>query len=190
MARKALLIGSQIDGLTGVGNDIGSMANALDRWGFTSVRCEAENASRAGILDAYERLIADAERPGRGGHLLQRARRLRPPAGRRPSSSRPAGYGVQFIVPTDYHSSTEDDFRGITSVELSVLLARLTEKTKNATVVLDCCHAAHMSRGPRHDGEVARPAGHRPASSRPTWTGSSAVGNGSTCGLRRATPGP
>jgi len=52
----------------------------------------------------------------------------------------------QFIVPVDIEEPTDDDFRGITSLELSALLAQLTRKTKNATVILDCCHAARMSR--------------------------------------------
>ncbi|HZN73955.1 MAG TPA: caspase family protein [Micromonosporaceae bacterium] len=146
MARRALLIGSQTGRLTGVGNDISSMSTTLDQWGFTSIRCEGENASRAGILDAYERLIARTGSEdavvvyysGHGGYC-------RPPADQ---TGGPGRRTIQFIVPTDYHASTEDDFRGITSFELSLLLARLTEKTKNATVVLDCCHAAHMSRDP------------------------------------------
>jgi hypothetical protein len=144
MARKALLIGSQTEGLTGVGNDVAAMSRVLDLWGFASSPCEAENASRAGILDAYERLIADANQDdavvvyysGHGGYSEGPDDRTLAPARRT----------IQFIVPTDYHASTENDFRGITAVELSLLLARLTEKTKNVTVVLDCCHAAHMSR--------------------------------------------
>lgn len=144
MARRALLIGAQTGVLSGVGNDVASMSAALDSWGFRSVRCEAENASRAGILDAYERLIADTRAgdavvvyySGHGGYA-------RPPA---ELSVAPHRSALQFIVPTDYRESTEDDFRGITSVELSLLLARLTEETRNVTVVLDCCHAAHMSR--------------------------------------------
>ncbi|GHJ48942.1 hypothetical protein Cs7R123_62840 [Catellatospora sp. TT07R-123] len=145
MARKALLIGSQVKGLTGVDHDITSMQAALDRWGFDSVRCEAAQATRAGILDACERLIAEA-RPedavfvyysGHGGYC-------RPPAkaepGERPDPA------MQFIVPWDFDDSVEGDFRGITSVELSVLFARLTDTTRNVTVALDCCHSAHMSR--------------------------------------------
>ena len=50
MVRKALLIGAQTKGLTGVENDVKSMAEALARRGFTTTCCEAENASRAGIL--------------------------------------------------------------------------------------------------------------------------------------------
>lgn len=136
MARKALLIGAQTAGLTGVDNDITALSKALDQWDFTMTRCQAENASRAGILDAYERLVAEA-RPDDAivvhysGH------------GGRTHSSR-----IQFIVPTDYAASTPGDFRGITAAELSLLLADLTARTPNVTVILDCCHSAHLSRDP------------------------------------------
>lgn len=145
MARKALLIGSAVH-LDGVGNDLTAMRTALERWDFTTTRCEDENASRAGILDEYERFIGNARRDdalvvyysGHGGY----------------AHDPDLGYGtpgpgtLQFIVPTDFEETTEDDFRGITAPELSVLLARLTERTDNVTVVLDCCHSGHMSRAP------------------------------------------
>ncbi len=144
MARKALLIGSATEGLTGVGNDVTAMDKALARWGFTSVRCEQEDATRAGILDAYELLIGQA-RPddaivifysGHGGYAPD------PELGH----GTPGPGALQLIVPTDHDSTTATDFRYITATELSVLLARLTERTQNVTVVLDCCHAGHMSR--------------------------------------------
>jgi hypothetical protein len=145
MARKALLIGSQIKGLTGVDNDITSMEVVLDRWGFACVRCEAASATRAGILDACERLIADAGPEdavvvyysGHGGYCRAP---VEAPPGERPDEA------MQFIVPWDIDDSVEGDFRGITSVELSVLFARLADRTRNVTVALDCCHSAHMAR--------------------------------------------
>ena len=145
MPRKALLIGAQTNGLTGVENDVAAMAEALGRRGFaTTCRLDLD-ASRAGILDAYEKVIRDARAgdaiflfySGHGGNF-------RAVAG--PDGSR--GMDMQFIVPTDYAESTDDDFRGITAVELSVLLERLTRVTDNVTLALDCCHAAHMSRDP------------------------------------------
>lgn len=144
MTRKALLIGSQTGKLTGVVHDVAAMEQALKSWEFTSTRCEAEDASRAGILDAYEGLIANAHEDdailvyysGHGGYATRPADTI---------TGAPARE-VQFIVPTDFESSVDGDFRGITSVELSLLLARLTERTKNVTVVLDCCHAELMSR--------------------------------------------
>ena len=50
----------------------------------------------------------------------------------------------QSIVPYDFKEDGE--FRGIISLELSHLAERLSNKTKNVTVIFDCCHAARMSR--------------------------------------------
>ncbi|GIE35186.1 hypothetical protein Ait01nite_082310 [Actinoplanes italicus] len=137
MTRKALLIGAQTNGLAGVLNDVEAMAQTLEPRGFQVTRLVTPDATRAGILDVYEKLIADARQDdayvvywsGHGGRFVD-----------------PAGPDQQFLVPDDYHDSSEDDFRGITGVELSILLARLTKVALNTTVVLDCCHAAHMSR--------------------------------------------
>ncbi|GAA0216903.1 hypothetical protein GCM10010492_13410 [Saccharothrix mutabilis subsp. mutabilis] len=144
MARKALLIGAQTGGLTGVANDVAAMADALTPWGFQSTRCERQNASRAGILDAYERLIAQA-RPDDAVVVYYSGHGAYSPDPDRGWGT-PGHRVLQLIEPTDFAASTEEDFRGITALELSVLLARLTERTRNVTVVLDCCHASHMSR--------------------------------------------
>jgi hypothetical protein len=146
MPRTALLIGSETYGLTGVGNDLETMADQLTRRGFATLRCTGPQATRAGILDSYERLIRDTRHgdavvvyySGHGG--------LAGPPPALALYGRAAPPRLQFIVPTDYAESTESDFRGITAPELSVLLVRLTDATPNVTVVLDTCHAAHMSR--------------------------------------------
>jgi hypothetical protein len=142
MTGKALLIGAATHGLAGVRNDVEAMAQTLRARGFAVQRLVTPQATRAGILDAYEKLIADAT-PDEAFVVYYSGH-----GGRIPG---PDGRAIQFIVPDDYADSTDDDFRGITDPELSVLLARLTERTPNVTVVLDCCHAAHMSRqsGPR-----------------------------------------
>lgn len=163
MVRRALLIGAETDGLTGVGNDVTAIAEALDGRGFVIDRREAADATRAGILDGYEALIAGAAPDdvvllyysGHGGYVRPVPDSSQPS----PASPAPSGMDLQFIVPTDYEQSTEDDFRGITAVELSVLQARLTQVTQNVVVVLDCCHAAHMSR----DGDIRVKALSRPA---------------------------
>ena len=142
--RIALLIGAQTGGLTGVENDVGSMSAALRKRGFAPTLLTGAKADRAGIIAAYEQLIADAAPDdavvvffsGHGGLISP------PPTG----EPGPGAMDMQFIVPADYDDSTEDDFRGILSVELSVLLARLTDRTRNVVVALDCCHAAHQSR--------------------------------------------
>ena len=148
MLGTALLIGAAVDGLSGVANDVEAMSIALQARGLAVVRCVGESASRAGIIAAYERLIADTGPgdaavvyySGHGGWARS------PDSG---GGGLPALRDLQFIVPTDYHASAPGAFRGITSVELSALLARLTGKTRNVTAVFDCCHAAHISRA-RH----------------------------------------
>jgi len=147
MSSRALLIGSAYEGLGGVEKDLDAMEKALGPRGFTVERCAGPDATRAGILSAYTRLI-DETGPGdavvvyysgHGGWA----------AAPDPATPGPEPWDLQYIVPTDYDPAAQD-FRGITSVELSVLLARLTAKTDNVTVVLDCCHAAHMSRDDEH----------------------------------------
>ncbi len=138
-ARRALVIGARTGRLAGVGRDVAAMAGALDGWGFTSTTCEGSDATRDGILAAYARFIAETREEdaavvyytGHGGRSVA-----------------PGGGAVQFVVPVDFDESTGAGFRGITSLELSLLLTRLTAKTRNVTVVLDSCHAAHMSRDP------------------------------------------
>jgi len=140
--RKALVIGSETGGLAGVHNDVATMTALLTQRGFDVDSRTGANATREGILDGYERLIAGVVHgdaavvyySGHGGLA-----RILPGDG----DPRP---DIQFIVPTDYDDSRPGDFRGITDIELSVLLTRLTGRTRNATVILDCCHAAHMSR--------------------------------------------
>ncbi|GIF73001.1 caspase family protein [Asanoa siamensis] len=137
MTRTALLIGAQTNGLAGVANDVQAMAAALEPRGFVVQPLVTPDATRAAILDAYEKLIADAGPDdavvvyysGHGGRLVA-----------------PDGRDLQFILPDDYVESSDGDFRGITDVELSVLQSRLTERATNVTVLIDCCHAAHMSR--------------------------------------------
>ncbi|WP_410597379.1 caspase family protein [Amycolatopsis sp. lyj-23] len=136
-ARRALLIGAQTGRLTGVERDVAAMAGALREWGFTSTTCVGSAATRAGILGAYSRFIAGT-REGDAAVVYY--------SGHGGRSTAEAGESVQYIEPADYDESTEDDFRGITAFELSLLLTQLTAKTKNVTVVLDSCHAAHMSR--------------------------------------------
>ncbi|RSN46045.1 hypothetical protein DMC64_14985 [Amycolatopsis sp. WAC 04197] len=144
MTRRALLIGSNAGGLSGTGNDTAAMAASLARWGFTPVVCDGENASRAGILDAYERLISQSGQgdaavvyySGHGAYAKDPSL----------ADGMPGPGVVQYIVPTDFEESTEDDFRGIANVELSLLLDRLTARTRNAAVILDCCHSSALSR--------------------------------------------
>lgn len=125
----------------GVGNDIAAMAGVLGERGFEIDRCVGAEATRGGVLGAYERLISGTEADdvvvvyysGHGG------------IARSPETGADAEV-LQFIAPVDYAATRPGDFRGIASVELSALLARLTARTVNVTVILDCCHSGRMSR--------------------------------------------
>jgi hypothetical protein len=149
MAKRALLLGSQTGGLLGTENDLKAMVNALEPRGFVTTVHRDEEATRQGILDAYQELIKQSES---GDCILvyfsgHGARAKNPDYDENNPANSPAYH--QFIVPTDIYDSTDTDFRGITSHELSHLLSRLTAKTRNVTVILDCCHSALMSRGPQ-----------------------------------------
>lgn len=144
MTRRALVIGAQTFGLHGVDYDVQAMAVALNKQGFEVRRCQGPQATRDEIVAAYEQLIASSSAgdaavvyySGHGGYA-------RPLPG---ETVEVDPTNRQFIVPTDFTDPVGDDFRGITAVELSVLLRRLTDRTGNAVVILDCCHAAFMSR--------------------------------------------
>lgn len=144
MSGHALLIGCGTGGLTGVDNDLNAMEKALLPRGFTITRITGPQATRAGILAAYRQLI-DTVRPdeaavvyysGHGGRVQA------PP----PETPGPSLTDLQFLVPTDIDDPDREDFRGITSIELSELLRRLLERTENATVILDCCYSGRLSR--------------------------------------------
>ena len=167
MNRLALLIGSDHGGLRGVRHDLAAMTQALRARGFDVRECPPAAATRAGILAAYEGIIADAgpgdavvvyysghggsTEPPRTGPPQTGPPETEPPQ-TGPSRTRPSQTGpswpadLQYIVPTDYDQSTADDFRGVTAAELSVLQSRLVAVTRNVTVILDCCHSGLMSR--------------------------------------------
>ncbi|MCR3750282.1 caspase family protein [Lentzea californiensis] len=144
VVRRALVVGAETLGLTGVHNDVQAMSSVLADRGFAVDLREGHAATRAGILDGYEKLISESAQgdcavvhfSGHGALFSSEENRRGPQE------------DVQSIVPMDFAQSTADDFLGISSLELRVLLARLTANCRNALVVLDCCHAAHMSRDP------------------------------------------
>jgi hypothetical protein len=148
----ALVIGAadraSADGPSAAELDAVRMTELLGPRGFDVKRLAGRDATRDRILEEYERLIARAEGraavvyfAGHGGTAID------------DEGGAPGPRLIQYIVPSDYDESTEDDFRAITSDELSLLLAQLTGKTHNVTVILDCCHSAQMSRGDAALGE-------------------------------------
>jgi len=148
MTRRALVIGSQVDGLSGVIHDTESMVALLEARGFEIDLRLGSEANRRGILEGYDQLTArsvagDAAVIYYSGHGVYQT-----VAAERGS--------WQSIVPTDYRESRPSDWRGITAWELSVLQVGLTKKTENVTVILDCCHSSQMSRF----GAIARALPH------------------------------
>ena len=141
MARRALVIGSEVGGLAGCESDVIILGDALAAMGFALRRLTGDSATRAGIIAAYQELIAETgpgdavvvTYSGHGG----RQRNLDPGLG-------PAFW--QYLVPTDIEKSNHGDFRGLLAEELRLLQLQLTLRTPNVTTILDCCHSGRMSR--------------------------------------------
>ena len=147
MARYALLVGSPCGGLVAPVTDVERIAGHLELRGFQIRRCVNQDATREGILAAYRSLIgavgtADAVVIYYSGHGARSLDEEYAP----PDEHAPEKRYHHFIVPMDLEESSDDDFRGILSLELSSLLGQLTAKTRNVSVIFDCCHAGGMSR--------------------------------------------
>lgn len=143
MQRRALIIGSQTLGLTGVHNDVEAIGPRLEARGFDlDVRTESR-ATYEEICKGLEQLIeastpSDAVVIYYSGHG---ARVVNPRRGQPRPDGRLEPELFHSLVPYDW-SSTK--FRGLLDSELSWYLARLTEKTRNVSIILDCCHSARM----------------------------------------------
>lgn len=127
MKRRALLIGSQTFGLSGCDADVALMESALGDNGFDPIQTmTGDAASRDGIVNALEEVIGAAGKDdaavvyysGHGGRMKHPDWQARQAAGL------PAY--LQFIVPWDIESSTDDDFHGLLAEEISELQWRLT----------------------------------------------------------------
>ena len=152
-AGHALLVGAPGGKLRGTCNDLHAMEEMLVARGFIADVRTGDRATRQGILDGYDQLIrlSQGNRPavfyytGHGFHAVL---------------DKEQGRSWQGIVTTDLGESTTTDFRGITSWELSIKQAQLTEQTRNVTVILDCCYASQMSRDGAVSGAVPRALPH------------------------------
>ncbi|WP_326654114.1 MULTISPECIES: caspase family protein [unclassified Streptomyces] len=128
MTLRAVLIGAQTYGLTGVHADVRLMHEVLRKHGFTDIVTRTKELARyAGIKEALSRLRA-ATRPGDGVVVYY------------------SGHGallgeLQYLVPVDMADSTPTDFRGYLAEELTAAVRTLTDVTPNVTVILDCCHS-------------------------------------------------
>jgi len=147
--RRALIVRPDYDSLAAFQNSASCIVQFLQARGFEIERCDGAAATRDGILGAYNGLI-DRTRAedaiviyyiGHGGLTTNQTYT--------PDTDLPRY--IQHICPTDFGETTDDDFRGISSFELSLQLAALTRKTKNVTVILDCSFAAQMVQMVRGD---------------------------------------
>jgi hypothetical protein len=155
MTKRALIVRSGYRPLDAFANSAACITQALRARGFKTIPCEDADATRAGILRAYDELIESATSEdaialyyvGHGGLIPNRSYT---PDGDLPPY-------IQHICPTDFAQTTDDDFRGISALELSLQLAALTCKTRNVTVILECCFASQMSRGDSQSVEQVPP---------------------------------
>jgi len=139
--KRALLLGSQTGRLQGVHSDVERLSAALELAGFRTRRCVQTQASRDGILQAYRALVDETTSDDAvciyySGHGNLAANPAFASGARVPQF-------LQYIIPTD---DSPAEFRGVMNFELSALQTSLCRKTRNVTVILDCCHAARLSR--------------------------------------------
>src|SRR4051812_34888523 len=103
MKRRALIVGAATGELAGVSNDVETISGLVAARDFEVRRCLGAEATRAGILGAYESLISDT---GTGDGALVyysgHGGRARPVAAGEPASADASQPDLQFIVPTDF----------------------------------------------------------------------------------------
>jgi hypothetical protein len=163
--RVALLVGAQTGGLRGVHDDVARMRTALEHHGFAVETRTAGDATRDGILDGLDRMARDARQDDAlvfyyAGHGASAATGT----DARRALGAAAPRIVRFLVPTDLHESSDRDFRGVTTFELSSWLAAATRATPNVTAIFDCCHSARLMRGAERPTPTLRslPRGYHP----------------------------
>jgi hypothetical protein len=119
------------------------MAETLEDRGFEVRVLIDEDATRAGIIAAYEKLIDETPRGSTDPVVIYYTGH----AGRTPLDGweelerRGERSHLRYLVPFDMAASSETDFRGLLFEELSALERRLTARTENVTTILDCAHS-------------------------------------------------
>ena len=124
---RALVVGVPGATLRAVDRDVRAMTDMLHERGFVVDERTGAQATRSGILAAYDALIDGVQRDepavfyyaGHGFHAVADHGPLRT---------------CQGICPFDLDATSTDDFRGITAWELSIKLAELTQRTKKHVV--------------------------------------------------------
>jgi hypothetical protein len=168
-ARRALLIGigpyPALPPLQGCVNDVRLMRAVLrDTFGFADDHCiqlENEQATRVGILSAFEQLIASTQHDdivvihyaGHGGQMTDR------------EFDEPFGLD-STLQPWDTEGHRGDN-RDITDDEIGILLERLGEKTQYITLIVDACHSGTITRDGSGPAARGTPADRRPVEELP-----------------------
>ncbi|KAL6229103.1 caspase domain-containing protein [Aspergillus navahoensis] len=148
---RALLIACPYGDLEGPERDAEAIAQMLALRQFQISRCCGMHATRKAILAAWRELIEETREgdavvifySGHGGVLVPDSAS----SDALESSDPEAPWQYQFIVPMDFDPQ-RDEFSGILEIELSQLLLATTAKTRNVTVIMDCCHSGRMVRDP------------------------------------------
>jgi len=135
--------------LTGPSRDVEAIEQVLLLYGFEVTKCLGPDdgpypATRKGIMTAWQALIQQTEPSdavviyysGHGGI-----------AEAEESETGGQERRLQYIVPLDFPETKDGEWRGISDAEMIDLLHQTTDKTQNVTIILDCCHSAHMARG-------------------------------------------
>jgi hypothetical protein len=133
MRRTALLFGAPYGSLRHVEASLARLRVTLERDRFAViVHPEAPRELLLGELDRWIDGLSPGDAAvlvyvGHGGHRA----------------------GIGHLQPSGY-PGPGGDFRGVLALELGQRLVRLARRTKNATLVLDCCHASGVVEDPGH----------------------------------------
>lgn len=148
----AVLVGSPLGGLVGVEADVQRIGQRLRARGFACRRCVGPLATRARMLGELEAL-RDAARPGDAVVVYYSGH-----GGRCHLDGSERAHN--YLVPMDH--DRERRFRGVADFELALIIHDLSLRTRNVTVILDCCHAATMVRDAHRDASFRSDAGFGP----------------------------
>jgi hypothetical protein len=141
--KRALVVSSGWRDVLWRANSAACVDQVLGQRGFRVRRLEDGEASRDSILSAYDDLIAHTEADdaavfyyvGHGGRIDNIDYRVGDAVER----------DLRYICPSDFGANATE-FRGICRFELAAKLAALSARTRNATVIFECCFAGLMSR--------------------------------------------
>lgn len=160
LVRRALLLGARAPDLSGVDHDLELMREALLHHGFADAHIEIVVPATRDLISTAIRGLIERTQPGdvvvlyysgHGSKLDDTSVSNHMANPRAPELGELAYY--RFLVASDIEQSSDEDFRGYTNLELSLDLAALTRKTRNAVMIMDCCHAGRLFRADPGDAD-------------------------------------